>query len=106
MSQHFHQPNLTDLARRAMIARGFLAETPEPAKTEAEKKTEPSFETLQIRDLSSWMWSSIDNDESKDLDQIEYAERDGAGVRVYVGIADVDWFVRRESLIDGVARHN
>src|SRR5262249_43914200 len=57
-------------------------------------------------DLSSWLWSSIDNDESRDLDQIEYAQRDAGGIRIYVGIADVDWFVTRESTIDGVARHN
>src|SRR5262249_51185175 len=69
-------------------------------------KAEPSFESLKIRDLRSWLWSSIDNDDSKDLDQIEYAKPEAGGTRVYVGVADVDLFVRRNSMIDAAALHN
>jgi len=103
---HKKQPDLKELARRAMIALGFLTETPNSAKLEIEMQAEPHFATLKVRDLSSRLWSSIDNDDSRDLDQIEYAERDGAGTRIYIGIADVDWFVPRQSSIDQVAGHN
>jgi hypothetical protein len=99
-------PNLHELARRAMMERGFLAEIPLDARAEVETKAEPVFDTLKIRDLRSWLWSSIDNDESRDLDQIEYAQSESAGTRIYVGIADVDWFVHEDSMIDRAAKHN
>src|SRR5262245_3354694 len=93
-------PDLTDLARREKIARAFLTETPDAAKAEIEMEQEPLFATLKVRDLSSWLWSSIDNDDSRDLDQIEYARRDPGRNPIYIGIADVDLFVRLRSRID------
>jgi VacB/RNase II family 3'-5' exoribonuclease len=54
-----------------------------------------------VRDLRSQLWSSIDNDTSRDLDQIEVAERLPNGdTRVLIGIADVDAFVPKQSAID------
>ncbi|MGH9503838.1 MAG: RNB domain-containing ribonuclease [Terriglobales bacterium] len=54
-----------------------------------------------IRDLRQVLWSSIDNDTSRDLDQIEAAERlPGGEIKVRVGIADVDAFVPQQSPID------
>ena len=54
-----------------------------------------------VRDLRSQLWSSIDNDTSRDLDQIEVAERLSNGdVKVLVGIADLDAFVAKQSVID------
>jgi VacB/RNase II family 3'-5' exoribonuclease len=54
-----------------------------------------------VRDLRDQLWSSIDNDTSRDLDQIEVAERLSNGdVKVLVGIADVDAFVPKQSAID------
>ena len=54
-----------------------------------------------MRDLRNQLWSSIDNDTSRDLDQIEVAERLSNGdVKVLVGIADVDAFVPKLSAID------
>ncbi|MGA9073310.1 MAG: RNB domain-containing ribonuclease, partial [Candidatus Sulfotelmatobacter sp.] len=54
-----------------------------------------------VRDLRNLLWSSIDNDTSRDLDQIEVAERLPNGdMKVLVGIADVDAFVHKQTAID------
>jgi exoribonuclease-2 len=53
-----------------------------------------------IEDLRALLWSSIDNDTSCDLDQIEYAERVAGGIRVLIGIADVDSDVATKTPID------
>src|SRR5580693_8265858 len=54
-----------------------------------------------VRDLRSLLWSSIDNDTSRDLDQIEVAERlPNGGVKIMIGIADVDSFVPKGTPID------
>ncbi len=54
-----------------------------------------------VRDLRAMLWSSIDNDTSRDLDQIEVAEQLPNGdIKVLVGIADLDAFVPKQSAID------
>jgi exoribonuclease-2 len=98
--------DLKTTAELAMQARGFLVRFPEEAHEQLHNEHEPPFDTLKIRDLSSWLWSSIDNDDSKDLDQIEYAVRESNGTRIYVGIADVDWFVPIHSPLDKAAAQN
>ena len=56
------------------------------------------------RDLRPLRWSSIDNDTSRDLDQIEAAERlENGDIRILIGIADVDAFVPARSPIDAHA---
>jgi exoribonuclease-2 len=54
-----------------------------------------------VRDLRSLLWSSIDNRETRDLDQVEVCEQVGNGaVRLRLGVADVDYLVRKGSAID------
>ena len=53
-----------------------------------------------VRDLRGLLWSSIDNDTSRDLDQIEVAERVDGGIRVRVGVADVSASVLKDTPID------
>ena len=57
-----------------------------------------------MRDLRSLLWSSIDNDTSRDLDQAEVAERVSGGIRVLIAIADVDSDVPIGSPIDQACR--
>src|SRR6185503_4619311 len=95
--------NLIAAAHADMVEHGFQPDFPpgtdtELAKIEAQAKL-PVPENLQ--DLRGLLWSSIDNDTSKDLDQIEWAEQlqDGR-IRVLIGVADVDVRVPRGSLLD------
>src|SRR5437870_6612470 len=98
--------NLRTIAEQAMLNRGFLVHFPIEAQAQLDAENKPPFPTFKLRDLSSWLWSSIDNDESRDLDQIEYAVKENAGTRIYVGVADVDWFVPLNSPLDRAAKHN
>jgi exoribonuclease-2 len=60
-----------------------------------------------VRDLTSLLWASIDNDDSRDLDQLTVAEAlPGDKIKLLVAIADVDSLVKNGSAIDEHARHN
>jgi exoribonuclease-2 len=106
MSEHSMHPNLRAIAIQAMLSRGFLVQFPVDALEQVKTEAEPSLTSLTIRDLSSWLWSSIDNDDSRDLDQVEYAKSERGATRMYIGIADVDWFVPFNSSLDRAAQHN
>jgi VacB/RNase II family 3'-5' exoribonuclease len=89
-------------AHQEMIDEGFDPDfPPEVARQLAALKTKTASSTdAGVRDLRSLLWSSIDNDTSRDLDQAEAAERVSAGIRVLIAIADVDSDVPIGSPID------
>jgi VacB/RNase II family 3'-5' exoribonuclease len=94
-------------ARQAMLDAGFAPEIPPAALREAGVLGPANVTAHGLRDLRELPWSSIDNDESRDLDQIEVAEHLPNGhVRVRVAIADVDALVHRGSALDGHAEEN
>jgi exoribonuclease-2 len=96
--------DLQAMARQVMLAQGFEPDFPPETRQQlAEISAHPPQLTPsdKVRDLRGLFWSSIDNDTSKDLDQIEVAERLPNGdVKVMVGIADVDAFVGQNTPID------
>jgi VacB/RNase II family 3'-5' exoribonuclease len=98
--------NLQAAAREEMLEHGFHPDFPPQIQTQivsirAAKAVEPG---PAVKDLRNLLWSSIDNDTSRDLDQIEYAEKQPDGsTRVLVGIADVDGSVPKNSPIDQYA---
>lgn len=97
-------------ARRVVAQRGFHPDFGPAVEREIAALRAPDLAAViehGARDLRDLQWSSIDNDESRDLDQVEVAEpiADGA-IRVLVGIADVDVLVPRHSAIDAHAAAN
>ena len=99
--------SLVAAARATMLERGFQPDF--PAGTDEQLASIQSQSQLPdasgFKDLRSLLWSSIDNDTSKDLDQIEWAEQlpDGR-MRILVGVADVDTRVVLGTVIDSHAR--
>ncbi len=64
-------------------------------------------DSAQVKNLTGLLWCSIDNDDSRDLDQLTVCEvLAGGGVRLLVAIADVDVLVRKATPIDDHARMN
>src|SRR6202790_1558226 len=96
--------DLQAMAKQAMLENGFEPEFPPQVQQQLDElKAHPPqvAPSANIRDLRNLLWSSIDNDTSRDLDQVEVAERLPTGeTKVLVGIADVDAFVPKDSAID------
>jgi len=96
---------LEQIARRAMREQGLEPDFPDAALAQAAQAT--NGDSNGLRDLRSLPWSSIDNDESKDLDQLEVIQSSTNGLsRVLVAIADVDALVRQGGAVDDHARQN
>ncbi|HEX4264691.1 MAG TPA: RNB domain-containing ribonuclease [Verrucomicrobiae bacterium] len=88
-------------AHQAMLDTGFHPDFPSIISREIQTLGQAPPKNAAARDLRSLLWSSIDNDSSRDLDQVEYAEKlpDGS-TRLLVGIADVDASVPKGSALD------
>jgi len=118
-----HRAILKSIAHRVMLERGLLPDFSTEALAElgrlqvpAVTEAGPAQGPLGIRDLRNLLWASIDNDDSRDLDQLTVvvipvsardAEAMSAGkVKILVAIADVDSSVKNGSAIDAHARNN
>jgi VacB/RNase II family 3'-5' exoribonuclease len=110
----YHRPILQSIARRAMLERGLLPDFSTEALAElarlqirAGTADGPDDGRRGIRDMRNLLWASIDNEESRDLDQLTVAEAMSTDkVKILVAIADVDSFVKKGSAIDEHAGHN
>ena len=108
MIQGSDRERLRAIAVAAMRQRGLDPEFPPDALDQAARLQAPAQVTNgAVRDLRSMLWCSIDNDESRDLDQLSVAERlADATVRVLVAIADVDAAVAPSTPLDRHAALN
>jgi exoribonuclease-2 len=95
--------DLQAAAVRTMREHGFEPEFPAAVRDQLRAVVDQPLPQpdATIRDLRSLLWSSIDNDTSRDLDQIEVVQpAPGGDIRAFVGIADVDAFVSQDSPVD------
>ncbi|WOX56134.1 RNB domain-containing ribonuclease [Methanoculleus palmolei] len=101
--------DLEAIAWSAMEHYGFIPAFPPSVLREVNSLAADTLPAISSdrRDLRSLLWSSIDNYDSRDLDQIEVcAGGPGGEIRVRVAIADVDAYVPKGSRTDRHAAHN
>jgi VacB/RNase II family 3'-5' exoribonuclease len=104
-----HRVDLRAIAWNAMGKYGFEPEFPKNVIQEVNAMHERAFTIVpsDVKDLRGVLWSSIDNSDSMDLDQLEYCERGTGGeIQVKVAIADVDSYVAKHSPTDMHAAQN
>lgn len=99
--------DLKAAAHLEMVRGGFEPDFPADVTRDVQVMHDAANPGPGVRDLRHLLWSSIDNPESRDLDQVEIAELLPNGdIKVLVGIADVDSLVVAGSAIDQHAAHN
>ncbi len=103
-----HRSILQSIAHQAMLDRGLLPDFSAEALAELGRLQVPVATAGEpVRDLRNLLWASIDNDDSRDLDQLTVAEAmPGDNLKILVAIADVDSLVKNGSAIDEHAHHN
>jgi exoribonuclease II len=109
MNRHSNRHyNLNQIALEAMAAHGFEVEFPRAAIEQATALHERVKDSSDgFKDLTGLPWCSIDNDDSRDLDQVSASEDlPGGGTKILVGVADVDALVQRNSPLDLHAYRN
>ncbi|MBA3238793.1 MAG: RNB domain-containing ribonuclease [Parachlamydiaceae bacterium] len=99
---------LTQIAHKAMLEKGLAPEFSSEALQQLAGINQPeSFQKGMMRDLRHHLWCSIDNDDSKDLDQLTFAERLPSGeYLLYIAVANVDGLVHKTTPIDIHAQVN
>jgi len=102
-----HRHILQNIAHRAMIRYGLEPEFPPAALDEARHAQPATSHDPAVRDTRDLLWTSIDNDDSRDLDQLSAAAVLGGGrTTLLVAVADVDALVPAGSAADDHARTN
>ena len=99
--------DLAQLANQIMQEKGLLPEFSKDELQQLSQINNPAPLSSKYVDLRSLLWCSIDNDDSRDLDQLTYAEKGTDGkTTLWIAIADVDALVDKDSPIDIHARIN
>jgi len=107
-ADHGGLEQLRGIARQVMLERGLQPDFPPEAHAQADTLTRAAVDSdPRIRDLRGLPWASIDNDDSRDLDQLSVTQPASSGAtRVLVAVADVDALVKPGSAIDQHAHLN
>ncbi len=107
-AQASHRAALKRIAHRVMLERGLLPDFSSEVLAESNAaRPAPFVPEDGVRDLRALLWASIDNDDSRDLDQLTVGqELPGGAAKVMVAVADVDSLVKPGTAVDGHARTN
>jgi VacB/RNase II family 3'-5' exoribonuclease len=108
-SRQYMSHDLESIARRAMLEKNLLVDFPAAALQQAKNCLDMGSvmeKSAALTDLRALPWTSIDNDDSLDLDQLEVVFMEDNEYRLLVAVADVDIFVASNSPIDEAAKVN
>lgn len=108
MQPSINSIDLTKLAKQAMLERKLIPDYPPAVQNEVSHLQKPFLsDSKTVKDLRDKLFFSIDNDDSRDLDQLTYAERlENGKYKIYIAVADVDSLVKKGSAIDQYAENN
>ena len=105
---HEQTTELQDIARGAMQEQGLEPDFPPAALEQLRRIGQAASDSgPQVQDRRALLWCSIDNDDSRDLDQLSVAEPlSGGAVKILIAVADVDATVAAGTPLDDHARTN
>lgn len=106
MSERRARVDLDELAVQAMRDRGMVPDFPRDVMQEVSSIGGPAARPDGVEDLTGTPFFSIDNDDSRDLDQLTWAEQHGESIIIRIAVADVDALVKKDGAIDSRAREN
>lgn len=109
MMMNGHSIDLTALAQQVLLEQHFIPGFSSEINAEVSKLRAPIIpqHRQDTHDMRHLLFFSIDNDDSRDLDQLTYAEKlPGGKFVIYVAVADVDILVKKHSAIDRRASQN
>lgn len=98
--------DLTELAKQSLEERGFKSTFPPEVIKEVEEIIPRRLSAEGIKDMRNCLWFSIDNDDSRDLDQLSFAQEENSSYRIYIAVADVTFLVKENSATDRFAAYN
>lgn len=100
--------DLTEIAKKSMLEHHFLCEFPPKVIEEINQiHSQPKPNLTLVKDLREYLWFSLDNDNSRDLDQLTFAKMsDPQNFKIFIAIADVNSLVKKGDAIDLYAQQN
>ncbi len=103
-----HRIILQAIAHRVMLDKGLFPDFPPEVISQLTTISSPNITSLPFhKDMRNLLWCSIDNDSSRDLDQLTVAELLPNGItKLMIAVADVDAVVKPDTAIDQYALHN
>lgn len=106
--KQYDRSDLARIAALVMEERGLEPFFPKAAHDQLNFINEPGKDSDPlIQDLSDFLWCSLDNDDSEDLDQLTACADLGNGsYKIYIAIADVDALIKKDTPLDEHAKHN
>jgi exoribonuclease-2 len=97
---------LAQLAKQVMELRGLQPDFSKEELQQVSQMHTPAPLPKKFKDLRDLLWCSIDNDDSLDLDQLTYGEKNHGMIDLWIAIADVDSLVKKNSPVDNHAQIN